>query len=688
MRLKHSIIALAVFSVFATARAQTVATDYQTKEINTVLKAGGVTQAWANGFTGKGATIAILDQGFDLTNKDFTGKIIASKNLYSLGSAVTAGDHGTMMAGIAAANLNFDPTGKIGLGTVGVAPDAKLLLGQVGQGGSSTYVSLSAIKAGIDWASANGATVINLSLGSSFDTTWQNGVKALSTAGTFQAPKPYTSMYGMTQADVQAFAVGTNRGSIIVAAAGNQALPYSQFPGAFATQVDASGKLILGGRMIIVGASDATGSVLASFSNKAGTICQNIAGTACNDPYLVKDFYVVAPGMQTYGTTNGNSNTATPVNGTSPATAYVSGGVALMKQAWPQLKPEQIVALILNTAKPMGDSNVYGHGMVDFNAATKPSGSLQLANAEVINGSGPKGKTLALAGTGIVSGGAVSLGTSSVLQNAQAVDSIGRNYTVNLAQAQNSVNLMSYQYASPWMSMAGPNYRQLTTPIGKDATMTFMGSDSGAATQYEWKHTEDTRLNIEVGTLNERNGFLGTQGYGAMGFGGSSTVWFGGGAKQKVFDNTFLLANYTMGITRTSNAADSMIALDQAIVSDSWKVGVAQECMLIDSGKLKDTVTFAVAQPVQVRSGHANVTGVTGYSYTDNGDGTSAANPITQSQRVSLAPQIREIDLVLGYNVSYSNTTSVGINYVRQFNVAGQAGVQSNGVALMARSVF
>ena len=91
---------------------------------------------------------------------------------------------------------------------------------------------------------------------------------------------------------------------------------------------------------------------------------------------------------------------------------------------------------------------------------------------------------------------------------------------------------------------------------------------------------------------------------------------------------------------------------------------------------------------MQVRSGYATVSGVTGYTYTDNNDGTSAANPITSRERVNLAPGVREMDLVLGYTISRSNTASVGISYVRQFNAGGQAGLQSNGVALMARSVF
>jgi subtilisin family serine protease len=693
--MRRTLLSLALASLFATGiQAQTKSLNYEAQEISTILAPGGITAAWARGYTGKGSTIAIVDQGFDLTHSDLTGgKVIASRNFYVpeiLGTGVSWGSHGTMMAGIAAGNLN-------GGGTVGVAPDAKLLLAQVGGGGSSTGINFTSVKSAIDWASANGATVINLSLGSSFDANFKNGITQMS-PGIYKAPTAYGPLYGYNASDVQAFAVGTNRGSIIVAAAGNQGLAYSQVPGVFATQVDGKGNLVLGGKMLIVGYSDTNGNIAGS-SNKAGSICSNISGTTCNDPYLVKDFYVVAPGMQMYGSAanqlglknaNGvaNSSGAIPVTGSSGATAYVSGGVALMKQAWPQLKSEQIVSLILNTATSMGDSNVTGRGMVNFDKATQPMGTVALANMTKLNGSGLQGKTVTLAGTGVATSGSLSLVTNSVLQNTQVVDGIGRNYAVNLTQAVGYSNSMSYQYGSPWMAMAGGNYRHFASPVGKDGVITFMSSDYGTATQYEWQHDKRTRFNIEMGALKEMNGVLGTQGAGAMSIGGSNTTWFGGGGSYKIADNTALIGNYTMGVTRTSTVQDSMVQLDSTIISDSWKLGARQDRVFINQGKLHDAITVAVAQPVQVRSGSASVTGVTSYTYTDNGDGTSTANPQMQTVKSSLAPQYREMDLVLGYNIKHSNTTDVGFNVVRQFNAGGAPGVQATGFSIMARSIF
>jgi len=214
-----------------------------------------------------------------------------------------------------------------------------------------------------------------------------------------------------------------------------------------------------------------------------------------------------------------------------------------------------------------------------------------------------------------------------------------------------------------------------------------MSSDGGASSQYEWQHDTGTRLSFEAGTLQERNGFLGTQGGGAMAFGGSSTVWTGVGFNQTIAGNTALVGNYTLGVTRTGNVQDSMVQLGSNVISDSWKLGVTQS-NLVFSGKTKDTLSLAVATPVAVRKGYATVTGVTGYTYTDNADGTTDANPVMQTERVSLAPKAREMNLVLGYTVTQNNTSSIGVNVVKQFNTGGQAGVQSTGVSIMARSVF
>lgn len=116
-------------------------------QANTVLSQIGIGAAWARGYTGKGSTIAIIDQGFNLNHADIKGNLKAYQNFYpgSISSAnANWGLHGTAMASVAAGVYN-------GTGTIGVAPDAQLLLAQVGQGGSLPNINTTAAVQALNW---------------------------------------------------------------------------------------------------------------------------------------------------------------------------------------------------------------------------------------------------------------------------------------------------------------------------------------------------------------------------------------------------------------------------------------------------------------------------------------------------------------------------------------------------------
>jgi len=117
-------------------------------------------QAWAKGFQGKGAKVAVLDGGFLLNDTEIMPNIILTHNFVDYEVIQYHGaegfSHGTHVAGTIAA-VNDD------LGVVGIAPKAKLILIKVlDDGGSGTY---SAIINGMYYATVNNANVINMSLG-------------------------------------------------------------------------------------------------------------------------------------------------------------------------------------------------------------------------------------------------------------------------------------------------------------------------------------------------------------------------------------------------------------------------------------------------------------------------------------------------------------------------------------------
>ena len=160
-------------------------------QMETILAPGGVLQAWARGYTGLGVKVGVIDQGFDQKHSDLKGQVLAYKNFY-IGTADTVmGVHGTAMSSVIAGKRDG------GSATVGVAPDAQLILAQVGAGGTSTGINATAATTALGWMQTMGADVVNMSFGSTFDNTFQSQIKQLSD-GTWQAPTKYGSLYGTT----------------------------------------------------------------------------------------------------------------------------------------------------------------------------------------------------------------------------------------------------------------------------------------------------------------------------------------------------------------------------------------------------------------------------------------------------------------------------------------------------------
>ena len=281
---------------------------------NWALDVTNVPEVWNQNITGNGIVVAVVDTGVDYNHPDLDGNIwrnageIAGngidddRNGYiddTRGWDFVSGDnnpmdldwdgHGTHVAGVIAAERN-------NFGITGVAYNAKIMpvrvLDTFGDG------SLNNIAAGIRYAADNGANVINLSLGSEFNSS--NVVN-------------------------DAIQYANNKGSVVVMAAGNAGLGQPGYP---ARNADRWG--------IAVGSIDVSGR-MDDDSNRAGSRPLD---------------YVVAPGVDIYSTTP--DNTYETYSGTSMSTAQVSGVAALVLNANPNLTPAQVEYILTTTANRNG----------------------------------------------------------------------------------------------------------------------------------------------------------------------------------------------------------------------------------------------------------------------------------------------------------------------------------------------
>ncbi|MEU0369545.1 S8 family serine peptidase [Streptomyces sp. NPDC006283] len=287
----------------------------------------GAPEAWAAGYDGKGVKVAVLDSGADLNNADIASEITASQSFITGQSVQDGHGHGTHVAAtIAGSGANSGGTHK------GVAPGADLLVGKVlgnsGQGPASSII------AGMEWAVAQGADVVSMSLGGE------------------DAP-------GEDPLTMAVDSLSASSDTLFVIAAGNDGPGDSTLgtPGA----ADAA---------LTVGAVDKS-DVIAPFSSR---------GPRLGDMAMKPE--ITAPGVgivaaRAAGTTMGTpvDDNYTAANGTSMATPHVAGAAAILKQRHPDWTGRRIKEALTAHAEPAAELTSYqqGYGRVDIPAALDPS---------------------------------------------------------------------------------------------------------------------------------------------------------------------------------------------------------------------------------------------------------------------------------------------------------------------------
>jgi serine protease len=290
-------------------------------------------EAWDQ-TTGSAVVVAVIDTGIsrdgaDLDCHTFVHPYNALTGTSGLAAAKDDNGHGTHVAGTVAQCTHN------GIGVAGVAFDARLMPVKVLAGDGEGTAS--AIAAGIDWARAHGADVINLSLGLDCgSTTWP----------ACSEPIINTAIEAAAAADI-----------MLVAASGNDNRNEVSHP---ANHPD----------VIAIGAVDAR-PVLAPYSNRGsgldlvapgGNTSRDDTGDGFGDGVLQETFVGSDWGYWFF-------------QGTSMASPHVAGGAALLRAKAPCANASEIRNALQETALDMGPpgfDSQHGHGLVQLTDAITP----------------------------------------------------------------------------------------------------------------------------------------------------------------------------------------------------------------------------------------------------------------------------------------------------------------------------
>jgi lantibiotic leader peptide-processing serine protease len=171
--------------------------------------------------------------------------------------------------------------------------------------------------------------------------------------------------------------LANRRGVLLVASAGNAEFDLNgslaHLPGDIPTIVNTSAtgssNLVLsGGRYTAAPGSD----VLAYYSNYGAAVDVAAPGGDCGpDPSLcLAQYFILSTGIRE---TNPGAGAAVYYffAGTSMATPHVSAVAALVRALHPDWTPGDVRAWIKETAQPLGDRQLFGHGMIDADAAVR-----------------------------------------------------------------------------------------------------------------------------------------------------------------------------------------------------------------------------------------------------------------------------------------------------------------------------
>lgn len=308
------------------------------------------------GYTGAGVKVAVVDSGIDSNHSEFSGRAINGVNYVAIGGGFGADEtgHGTHVASTIGANRD-------GNGMRGVAYNVDLFSYKIID--STGFVTGFNSDAG--WAAvANRHVTDNIQVSNN---SWGSSTPVTSSSAAI--------LNGSFPLTLAALANAQASGTIFVWANGNDGANEVVTEAGMAYLIPS-----LASQWLSVTAIDST-KTEANYTNRCG-----VAWDTC----------VTAPGTDIYAAKTGGGYVS--ASGTSMAAPHVSGLAALLVEEFPALTPAQIVTRLKSTANYDGLTGrggctsgtcttaqmraIFGHGLVNQQAATAAIGSLNYTTSE------------------------------------------------------------------------------------------------------------------------------------------------------------------------------------------------------------------------------------------------------------------------------------------------------------------